>query len=437
MASRWKQAQALFAGQGGGGVYVVLKVFQGYRTAPDQPDSWHQYGPAAAYDSQLPHSVSVSPGFWKVGESPRLARDPARFEADVRRMAASGAAWQLVTTWNEWGEGTSVEPADQFGTSYVDILCRNLPGPAACGETAAPAVPAAPAAASAPEPATSGSTPESVVIAAAGDVACGLESGQASCRQLETSEVLLKIDPAVVLALGDLQYERGAYADFLQSFDPSWGRLKERIRPVVGNHEYSTRGASGYFDYFDGVGALAGQAGDRDKGYYSYALGRWHLFAVNSNCARVGGCGPGSRQEQWLRAELAAHPTACSLMYMHHPFWSSDAREFSLGELRPLLQAFYDLGGDVVLAGHSHFYERYAPSAPDQSVDPARGFRQFIVGTGGRNVYGFGPIQRNSEVRNGSTFGVLRLTLNPTSYDWEFVPIAGQSFTDSGTQPCH
>jgi hypothetical protein len=254
---------------------------------------------------------------------------------------------------------------------------------------------------------------------------------------LETSDLLLQIDPAVVLALGDAQYENGGYEDFLASFDPSWGRLKAKIRPAVGNHEYLTSRAAGYFDYFNGVGTPTGPAGDRDKGYYSYDLGAWHLIAINSNCSKVGGCGAGSPQEQWLRADLAAHPTTCSLMYMHHPLWSSDTRDFDTGELRPLLQAFYEYGGDLLLTGHSHFYERYAPSRPDQAVDPDRGFREMVVGTGGRNVYGFGRVEPNSEVRNGSSFGVLKLSLNPASYDWEFVPIAGQTFTDSGRQACH
>jgi hypothetical protein len=254
---------------------------------------------------------------------------------------------------------------------------------------------------------------------------------------METSDLLLRLNPDAVLALGDTQYEKGSYADFLASWVASWGRLKDKIHPAVGNHEYLTPGASGYFDYFDGLGASTGPAGDRGKGYYSFDLGAWHLIALNSNCSKVGGCGPGSPQEQWLRADLAAHPTACSLMFMHHPLWSSDTREFSLVELRPLVQAFYEAGGELMLVGHSHFYERYAPQDPEGNADPVRGVRQIIVGTGGRNVYGFGPVKENSEVRNGRSFGVLKLILAPSSYSWEFVPISGETFTDSGTQACH
>lgn len=277
----------------------------------------------------------------------------------------------------------------------------------------------------------------SVTVAAAGDIACGVDSSHASCRAMETSDLLLALNPDAVLALGDLQYERGTYADFLAGWAPSWGRLGSKVHPTVGNHEYLTSGASGYFDFFNGPDTPTGPAGERGKGYYSFDLGAWHLVALNSNCVKVGGCARGSAQEQWLRADLAANPTACSLIFMHHPLWSSDPREFKLVELRPLVQAFYEAGGELMLVGHSHFYERFVPQDADGQADPDRGVREIIVGTGGRNVYGVGIIWENSEVRDGRTFGVLKLTLKPTSFDWEFVPISGDTFTDSGTQTCH
>jgi 3',5'-cyclic AMP phosphodiesterase CpdA len=211
----------------------------------------------------------------------------------------------------------------------------------------------------------------------------------------------------------------------------------------VGNHEYGTSGASGYFDYFDGVGRPTGQAGDRGKGYYAFDLGAWRLYALNSNCTRpeAPGCGEGSAQLAWLKADLAAHPRRCSLAFMHHPMFTSDTREFDTPafrhKLRPLWQAFYDHGGDVVLVGHSHFYERYAPQDPQGNPDPARGIRQFIVGTGGRNVYEPGtPLERNSEVHDGKTFGAIDMTLHGNGYDWRFVPVPGKTFTDAGSQAC-
>jgi hypothetical protein len=437
MAERWEQAKTRL----GGNLYVVLKVYPGYRESANQPDSWHQYSPAVPYSAQTPYAVTISPGFWKTGEEPRLARDPARFELDVRRMVDSGAAWQLVTTWNEWGEGSAVEPSDQFGSTYLDILCRALPGDVPCGtvSASAPAQPtAAPVTAMPVErPASPAAEARSVTVAAAGDIACGAASASASCRQMDTAALLADLGPDAILALGDTQYERGAYSDFVTSWDPAWGRFKDKVYPVPGNHEYLTADAAGYFDYFNGLGILTGRAGERGKGYYSFDLGAWHLVGLNSNCDKVDGCRAGSPQEQWLRADLAAHPAACSIMFMHHPLWSSDSREFRITALRPLVQAFYEAGGELILVGHSHFYERFAPQDPEGFADPARGVREIIVGTGGRNVYGFGPIWENSEVRGGRTFGVLMLTLNPTSYQWQFVAVPGESFTDSGRQDCH
>jgi hypothetical protein len=287
------------------------------------------------------------------------------------------------------------------------------------------------------------------VVAGAGDIACGSDSSSAQCKQMLTSDLLLQIAPAAVLALGDTQYELGQYDNYLRFYDPSWGRLKAITHPVVGNHEYGTSDANGcgyacgYFDYFNGPGQPFGPAGPRGLGYYAYDVGAWRLYAVNSNCGRTGApdCGPGSEQARWLEADLAAHPRACSLMYMHHPIFTSDTRSFDeepfRAQMRGLWQPFYDHGGDVVLTGHSHFYERYAPQDPQERPDPARGIRQFIVGTGGRNVYDVGKVEPTSEVRGVSTFGVIRLGLHASSYDWRFVPEPGKPFTDAGSQPCH
>jgi calcineurin-like phosphoesterase family protein len=286
------------------------------------------------------------------------------------------------------------------------------------------------------------------VVGAAGDIACGANSSSAQCEQVATSDLLLQMAPTAVLALGDVQYENGEYDNFLKFYDPSWGRLKAITHPAVGNHEYGTSDAGGcgfacgYFDYFNGVGQTFGPAGTRNQGFYAFEVGSWRLYAVNANCNRsVPGCGPGSSQLRWLQADLAAHPRACSLMFMHQPLFTSDTRNFDdatfRGKLRPLWQAFYDHGGDVVLTGHSHFYERYKPQDPQERPDPARGIRQFIVGTGGRNVYDVGKVEPTSEVRGVRTFGVIKLTLHSSSYDWRFVPTPGETFTDAGSQACH
>jgi hypothetical protein len=281
-------------------------------------------------------------------------------------------------------------------------------------------------------------------IAVAGDIACdpadaGFNGGAGTatnCRQAATSNLLAANGPNGVLTLGDNQYVDGTLAKFNQVFGATWGRFKSLTHPSVGNHEYNMAGAGGYYDYFNGLGQQSGPAGDRSKGYYSYDIGTWHMVALNSVCSAAGGCGVGSPQEKWLRADLAAHPAACTLAYWHHPRfssgWSGNATPTA-----PLFQALYDANAEVVLAGHDHNYERFGPQTPSAVADQARGVRAFTVGTGGEDFDSLITVRANSQVRNFDTFGVLKLTLHPNSYDWRFVPIAGQTFTDSGTSACH
>jgi chitodextrinase len=285
--------------------------------------------------------------------------------------------------------------------------------------------------------------PGDPVIAAAGDIACAPTdpdynggAGTASrCHQKAVSDLMVGSGLSAVLPLGDLQYEKGELANFQQAFDPSWGRLGDLLRPIPGNHEYGTPGAAGYFDYFNGPGNFTGPAGRRDQGYYSYDLGTWHLIALNSMCSAVGGCGPGSPQEQWLRSDLAANPSDCTLAYMHHPLYTSDPRGGATN-VRPLWEALYQAGADVVLSGHHHGYERFARQDPYGASDRTGGIREFVVGTGGKEVNAFGQVVPNSGVRNDTTHGVIELSLADGSYDWQFVPEGGQGFTDSGSDLC-
>jgi hypothetical protein len=270
------------------------------------------------------------------------------------------------------------------------------------------------------------------VIAAAGDIACPPWSSPtpSACRHRSTSDILAAGGFDAVLTLGDNQYPSGSLADFQASYHDTWGRVKGITHPSLGNHEYGTTGAAGYFDYFGAA------AGDRSKGYYSFDLGSWHLIALNSNCALVGGCASGSPQEQWLRADLAAHPNDCTLAYWHHPRFSSGSVHGGDPEMQAFWNALFDFGADVVLNGHEHNYERLAPQTPMGLADP-EGITQFVVGTGGRSLYGFSlPPLTNTLVRHSGTFGVLKLTLHPASYEWVFVPEAGKSFTDSGSALC-
>ena len=281
--------------------------------------------------------------------------------------------------------------------------------------------------------------PPEHVVAAAGDIACdplarAFSGTPRQCHHLQTSDLLLKMDLSAILALGDLQYQYGTFENFMAGFHPSWGRLKSLIRPAVGNHEYAVPGAAGYFDYFNGPGQHDGPAGPRDAGYYSFDVGDWHLIALNSQCEIVS-CAPGSPQEQWLRADLAAHPTRCTLAYWHHPTASSGLRGRN-ETIQPLWQALYDGGVDVALTGHDHGYERFAPLDAAHNRDPVRGIRQFVVGSGGRNHKQVTEPKPHSEARNDDTFGVLQLTLRRSGYLWEFVADRSGDFTDSGANAC-
>jgi hypothetical protein len=284
-----------------------------------------------------------------------------------------------------------------------------------------------------------------VTVAAAGDIACdpgsasfnGGSGTPSACRQRYTSDLLLDPGLDAVLPLGDLQYSNATLAKFKQSYDPSWGRVKSITRPVPGNHEYKTASAAGYFDYFNGTGVANGPAGRRGKGYYSFDLGDWHLIALNSECSQVaGGCAEGSPQNDWLEADLAAHPSDCTLAYWHNPRFSSGSEHGDDPAMAPFWKDLYAARAEVVLNGHDHSYERFRPQTPAR-VANAQGIREFVVGTGGKSLTPFGTVKPHSVVRQAHTYGILELTLRPGGYTWRFVPEAGKTFTDTGTGSCH
>jgi hypothetical protein len=263
------------------------------------------------------------------------------------------------------------------------------------------------------------------VMVGAGDIAvCSTDADEATARLLDNI-------PGTVFTVGDNAYPSGTAAEFEECYGPSWGRHKARTKPAPGNHEYETAGASGYFGYFGAA------ASDPSKGYYSYDRGGWHVVALNSNCKEVGGCDADSPQGRWLRNDLAANPSGCTLAYFHHPLFSSGSANGNQLRVRPLWNALYAAGAEAVIGAHDHDYERFAPQRPNGTRDEERGMRQFVVGTGGGTQHGFGEVQPNSQARNASTPGVLRLALEPGSYEWEFTPVAGKTFTDSGTMNCN
>ena len=272
---------------------------------------------------------------------------------------------------------------------------------------------------------TSQPPPGDPVLVGAGDIA------DCSRTQDSKTEALLAAIPGTVFAAGDLSYPNGTAAEFANCYGPTWGLEKARTRPVIGNHEYNTSGAAPYFAYWGAA------AGDPSKGYYSYDIGAWHAVVLNSNCSKVGGCGAGSAQEKWLKADLAASSAACTIAFWHHARFSS-SRTSPDGLTLALWQDLYAAGAEIAVSGHYHNYERFAPQTPTGVADPVTGIRQFVVGTGGTGLGGFkSTIMANSQVHDRSTYGVLKLTLHATSYDFEFVPIAGQTFTDTGSGTCH
>lgn len=258
-------------------------------------------------------------------------------------------------------------------------------------------------------------------LVAAGDIAgCYWRGDEQTARLLDRMG-------GIVAPLGDVVYPHGSDAEFARCYHPTWGRHRERTRPAVGNHEYKTKGAAGYFRYF---GARAGEAG---KGWYSYPHDGWHVVVLNSEKS----LDPGSEQLRWLRADLEANPARCTLAYFHHPRFSS-GRHGGKTRVGDAFRVMYDHGVDVVLSGHDHHYERLAPQDPEGRADPARGIRQFVVGTGGAPSYRLKnkPVE-HSEVLANNVRGVLRLVFHADRYEWEFVPIPGRRFTDRGRGTCH
>ncbi len=255
-----------------------------------------------------------------------------------------------------------------------------------------------------------GTAPRPPTLVAVGDIASCASNGD------EQTAALVKRLPGTIAVLGDIAYDDGSSADFAHCFDPSWGPLVPRIRAALGNHEYNTGTAAVAISKF----ALP------QNGWYSYAIGAWHVIVLNSNCDEIGGCARDSLQWRWLKADLAAHRNRCTLAYWHHPRFSSGLHGSSVATA-----ALWDLlsraGADVVLSGHDHDYERFAP---------IKGIRSFVVGTGGKSLYPMLVPRARSVVRSSSTYGVLELTLRPTGYNWRFLPVRGGRFTDAGKANC-
>jgi acid phosphatase type 7 len=261
---------------------------------------------------------------------------------------------------------------------------------------------------------------KTAILAGAGDIADCNSPGD------ELTAALLDDIGGTVFTAGDNAYEAGTPLDFALCYHPSWGRHKARTRPALGNHEYITPGAAGYYAYF-------GTAAHPPFGYYSYDIGSWHVVVIDSERQTVL---RDPVQQAWLRADLAANPALCTLAYFHHPRFSSGSTHGSDPNMEEIWQILYDANADVVISGHEHNYERFAPQTPQGVADPVRGIREFVVGTGGRSLYGFGPPIANSEVRYNADFGVIKLILKRGRYNWEFIATDSR-VVDAGKDGCH
>lgn len=265
--------------------------------------------------------------------------------------------------------------------------------------------------------------PPPVTVVAAGDIAdCGSDGTQ--FPEAARTAALVQPSDALVLTLGDNTYPIGAPTEFADCFHPTWGRFRERIRPSPGNHDYITADAAGYFGYF------AAAAGPAARGYYSFDVGAWHVISLNSNVEAA----PGSPQFAWLQADLAASKALCTLAYWHHPVFSSGPHGND-PHMADIYRLLHGAGVEIVLAGHDHVYERFAPQDADGRPDPVRGVRSFNVGTGGARLYSWRTLQSNSEFRDNSSHGVLRLTLEAERYRWAFIPVVGTA-RDEGSAAC-
>jgi hypothetical protein len=263
------------------------------------------------------------------------------------------------------------------------------------------------------------------MLSGAGDISY---CGENDLADELTAMLLERYPEASIFTAGDNVQGVGAWAEYVNCFGPTWGRFIYRIHPSPGNHDYYTDNGANYYAFFGDA------AGPANLGYYSYDLGDWHIVALNGNCDYVG-CGKNSPQAEWLRADLQASDKRCTLLYWHQPRWSSGIAHGS-GSMSVLWRIAAQMGAEVVINGHDHDYERFTPMDGEGTPD-TNGLREFVVGTGGAPLREFGEIEHGSEVRDHSSWGLIKFLLYPDHYEWEFVPVEGGVFQDSGSDVCH
>ncbi|HYL56414.1 MAG TPA: PKD domain-containing protein [Gemmatimonadales bacterium] len=400
------------------GTYGVLKLTladgsYSWQFVPAQTPAQTDAGTATCHGA--PASGPVTPS---VNSGPDLLAHPGdtvTVSTTFSDAVASDAPWSYMIAWGDGGSTTGTAQSQtspivakhvymSVGLDSVRVVVTNSAG--LSGRDSVGVQIQAPV--------------TSNVLVGAGDIADCTGSGDSITASL------LDGIPGTVFLAGDNAYPNGAPSDYANCYAPTWGRHISRTRPAPGNHDYQTSGASGYFGYFGPA------AGDPAKGYYSYDLGDWHIVALNSNIAHTAG----TPQEQWLRADLAASPKRCTLAYWHHPLFTSGPLADT--STRALWQALYDYGAEVVVVGHEHYYERFAPQTAAGVADPANGIREFVAGTGGSGLFSQATTHpANWETGNDNTFGVLKFTLTSTGYSWQFVHAPGKTYADSGSGSCH
>ena len=339
-----------------------------------------------------PSSASVN-----AGSTTQLTATPK--DASGNTLTGRTITWSSDNTAAATVSSSGLVTGVAAGGANVTATCEGKTGSSAITVTAA------------------GST---VVFVGAGDIAVGGGEQEATAKLLDNI-------PGTVFAAGDNAYPNGAASDYTQYYQPSWGRHKARTRPCPGNHDYQTSGASGYFGYY---GANAGPSG---LGYYSYDIGDWHIISLDSEIDMS----PSGPQGTWLAADLAASSKDCTIAIWHRPRWSSGDIHGDNSDTQPLWLALYNAGVEIVICGHEHDYQRYEPLNASGAADASRGIREFVAGMGGANLYAISSPSSHLQAYNTDTYGVLKLTLGPGTYSWEFVPIQGMTYTDSGSGTCH
>jgi hypothetical protein len=473
MADRWKQANTV-------GAYIVLKVFPGYGTCASQPDSWHQYAPAVATDQQGSYSYVISPGFWKKGETVRLARDPQRWASNVDAWSKAAVKWQLVTTFNEWGEGTSVEPAQEWASNsgygfYLDILHVATSGgalPPASTQVAslptstpAPTQPAAPQPTATNPPAPSPTQPAATqapastsdpIIFFQGDLVSGssLARGQKVVALIKNLMAQHAGTKMLVASTGDNEQENNpTVANYEQYFGTTYGAFVSQgiFMQIRGNHDIQSEGAytdydgtthasgAAYWTYF-GNNSRAANISGKKLTDYSFDLGAWHFVALDQLNGSVN-----TATLNFMKADLAAHPNTCQLVYWHVPTYSSGSAHGDATGLIPFNQAEYDAGVDIQINGHDHHYQRFYPINPSGVRDDARGITTFIDGIGGQDGRAGSKTsiaQAASAIfmdafPGGEAIGTIMFTLHSNSADYKVYDANDGSIVDSGTVTCH